>query len=993
MTRRLSISCVFLVVVALVATLAPRARAASDPALVWKTLDTKHFRITYYSGEAEIAQHVADLAEAIHQRLVPAVGWEPSEITEIVLTDTTDSANGSAGALPYNAVHLYVTPPDDLSPLGDVDDWYQELLTHEYTHILHTDHIRGIPALVNRVLGKTLAPNQVQPRWLLEGLAVFEESEHTSGGRLRSSQWNMYMRADVLENNVATLDQVSSTVRRWPQGNLWYLYGSFFLRWIAETYGEDAIRKMIDDYAWQIIPYGINRSIRRATGRTFEELYVGWVESMQRSYGEQSRRVHARGMREGTRLTTTGQSAQKPRWVPKNAWADGAGHGDELLYSLDDGHDTGGLYRLPITRDVRGAVTGVRERERELVIRTDGVASASFARDGAVVFNSGDIYKNLYLYNDLFVLPAGQKSPSGLDGRRTRWTYGVRATDPDLSPDGRRVVFASNHRGTMHLEIADVTPTGLEHRRELLPSARFDQAFAPRWSPDNRHVAYSAWTRGGYRDIRIVDTNDGSFVNVTRDRAIDGGPSFSPDGKWLFFHSDRTGIMNVYAWEVAALAPRVRQVTNVLNGAYQPEVSPDGKTLAYLGYSHVGFDLFAMPLDENEWTDAEAYVDNRPAPPPPAPHLGAKPRDYNPLQTLRPRHYSVQITPGNYGNAAILSTGGGDIAGRHGFAASVTTEFEKPELQADVSYVYARLPFDVSVRGYRRIEPRGGLQLGEGYKPTWTAEVTGFETGLAYAMPRAFDGQSFALTYSVSRIAGQLNVPVEKLDPYETPVYPGRGILGALHLGWSYSNAQRFLWSIGPEKGFSVGADFDFSDPALASDFSGYAATFNFVTYQRMPWLTHHSLALHLGGGTGGGNLGGHGLFYVGGFLDLPYVDVVRNTLIQGGVTLRGYPIVAVAGRNLALINAEYRFPIMNVDRGPSTLPVFLNRISGAAFVDYGSAFDFADKAKFKTGVGGELWFDMTLGYILSFTFRLGYAKGLASGGIDKTYFVAAVPF
>ena len=35
----------------------------------------------------------------------------------------------------------------------------------------------------------------------------------------------------------------------------------------------------------------------------------------------------------------------------------------------------------------------------------------------------------------------------------------------------------------------------------------------------------------------------------------------------------------------------------------------------------------------------------------------------------------------------------------------------------------------------------------------------------------------------------------------------------------------------------------------------------------------------------------------------------------------------------------------------------------------------------------------MTLGYVLGFTFRAGYAKGLASGGIDKMYFVAAVPF
>ena len=131
----------------------------------------------------------------------------------------------------------------------------------------------------------------------------------------------------------------------------------------------------------------------------------------------------------------------------------------------------------------------------------------------------------------------------------------------------------------------------------------------------------------------------------------------------------------------------------------------------------------------------------------------------------------------------------------------------------------------------------------------------------------------------------------------------------------------------------------------------------------------------------------------MGGFIDLPIVDVVRNSLIQGGVQLRGYPVVAEAGNYYGLFNAEYRFPIVNVDRGPSTLPIFLNRVSGAAFVDYGTAFTDASTAQFKTGVGGELWFDLTLGYILGFTFRAGFARGLSSGGIDKLYFVAAVPF
>src|SRR5690606_9536928 len=118
------------------------------------------------------AQRVATLAETIHRRLVPHLGWEPTEIVHILITDNTDAANGSATATPYNAIRMFVSAPDDMSPLGDYDDWLSELLTHEYTHVLHVDNISGLPALLNAILGKSYAPNQAQPRWILEGLAV-----------------------------------------------------------------------------------------------------------------------------------------------------------------------------------------------------------------------------------------------------------------------------------------------------------------------------------------------------------------------------------------------------------------------------------------------------------------------------------------------------------------------------------------------------------------------------------------------------------------------------------------------------------------------------------------------------------------------------------------------------------------------------------------------------------------------------------------------------
>jgi hypothetical protein len=969
------------------------AHAANDPRLLWKTLETKHFRITYYSTEDEVAEHLAALSESIFTRLSPAVGWVPSQKTEILLGDQTDSANGSATGIPYDAIRLNVTAPDDMSPLGDVDDWYLELLTHEYTHILHIDHIEGIPALVNRVIGKTFAPNQVQPHWLLEGLAVFEESERTSGGRLRSSMWNMWMRADVLEGNVATLDVFSNVPRRWPQGNIWYLYGSFFMKWIAETYGEQAIRAMIDDYGWQIIPYGINRSIRRATGKTYEELFPAWIDSLRRSFGQQADAIRARGLREGVRLTHTGNNVGRPRWIPPNAWPEHAG---EVCGYIDDGHTTPGVWALPLVRSADGRIIGSREDRRELMIRTNSVTGPSFLPDGTAVFDSADVLNNLFAFDDLFELAAHEKSPVGLEGNRVRWTEGWRAVDPSVSPDGRRVAFTTNHRGTTYLMMADIVPSprGKGHAvvnvRPLVPSARFDQAFTPRWSPDNRHVAYGSWQRGGYRDVRIVDTMDGSWVEVTHDRAIDGDPVYSPDGRYLYFHSDRSGVSNIYAYELATGA--LRQVSNVINGAYQPEPSADGKSLAYLGYTHDGWDLFVMPVDESQWLAPLPYEETRPAPPPEPEPVRVTRGPYNPLSTLAARSYSLQITPGNFGQATILTATGGDIAGMHSLTATLITEWEHPEVEGSIGYGYGRLPFDFGVSAFRTIAPGGGYQLGSG-TVSWIQETLGATTAVSYSMPRAFDSQSFNLSYSLARVGGELPLPADQLNPYDTPNIPTRGTLGTLHLGWGYSNAQGYLYSVGNERGYSLSATFDIADQALASDFTGYATTFNLATYYLMPWLRHHTLALHASGGMSGGNRGGRGLFYVGGFIDLPVVNVVQNYLIQGGLALRGYPVVAESGAYYALLDAEYRFPIANVDRGPSTLPLFLNRISGAAFVDCGSAFDNAATAEFKTGVGGELWFDMTLGYVLGFTFRAGHAKGLASGGIDKTYFVASIPF
>ncbi|MEB2310324.1 MAG: BamA/TamA family outer membrane protein [Sorangiineae bacterium] len=973
---------------ALAVLFAPSIARGGDPYLRWYTIETPHFRVSYHSGLEAPAQRLANLSESIYARLTPALGYAPSARTELLLTDDTDSANGSATAIPYNAVRLFATAPDDMSPLGDYDDWLGELVTHEFTHILHADNISGLPAVVNAILGKTYAPNQAQPRWVLEGLAVAMETAHTGGGRLRSSLWDMYLRADVLEGNLARLDQFSNSARRWPGGNLWYLYGSEFIAWIEDVYGPDTYSAVATDYGANLIAWGINRSIRRVTGRTYVELYEGFRQELARRYEAQAREVRRRGLREGTQLTHRGRIASSPRFAPACART---GAREELFYLRDDGDTPGGIYRLPL--DARDRAD---EASAELVSRSVG---SVITFDGcSLVFDSVAPSRRLYYFGDLFRQPSGTIAPRGLDRSRERLTTGRRAAAPDVSRDGRRIVYTTNRAGTTTLRIAELTP---EHRivgeRALVPSARHEQAYTPRFSPDGRQVAYSAWTAGGYRDIRIVEVATGRYYELAHDRAIDQQPTFSPDGRTVYFSSDRTGIANVYGFDLESR--ELRQITNVLNGAYMPEISPDGRTLTYVGYTHRGFDLFSLPLEPARFLAAEPYLDRRPALDATHSHRRWPVRDYSPLQTLRPRAWDYLYGPGTFGPALTVTTRGSDLAGLHAFSASITVEAEQGEPSASLAYSYRRLPFDLDLSVFRSTAPVTSYFVNE-ERPLVTEHYTGLSSGISYPIPGEFDSQAVSLGYTIAKHDATLPVG-PGLDPFAAlPREPDRTWVGVVHLGYGYSNASGTANGISAERGFSVAVGTDIGAHELGSESTLTALSARVVGYVPLPWANHHVLSLAASGAVSDGTYARRGRYYTGGFVDTPPFDAYTTTIRQRSFVLRGYAPVAFTGTQYSLLNAEYRFPLLYADRGVSTLPVFLRTVSAAAFADYGGAFDTLDLddplASYHLGVGGELWFDLILGYFAGANLRLGYAHGVDDpkaipGG--KFYFIAASPF
>ena len=90
-----------------------------DPALVWRTIRTPHFVSHYHEPLGLVARRAATVSERAHQILSEVMGFAPEGRVEMVITDDSDLANGSATALPFDIIRLYAQPPEDLSPLSD----------------------------------------------------------------------------------------------------------------------------------------------------------------------------------------------------------------------------------------------------------------------------------------------------------------------------------------------------------------------------------------------------------------------------------------------------------------------------------------------------------------------------------------------------------------------------------------------------------------------------------------------------------------------------------------------------------------------------------------------------------------------------------------------------------------------------------------------------------------------------------------------------------
>jgi len=152
--------------------------------------------------------------------------------------------------------------------------------------------------------------------------------------------------------------------------------------------------------------------------------------------------------------------------------------------------------------------------------------------------------------------------------------------DHGISPDGTQLAISDNSQGD-HESRVYVVALGGGTPRQITKNA---PSYWHGWSPDGATLAYVGQRNGDF-DIYTLPLNGdpgAPEIRLTTAKGLDDGPEYSPDGKYIYFNSERTGHMQI--WRMKADGSEQEQVFSDDHNNWFPHISPDGQWMVFLTY-------------------------------------------------------------------------------------------------------------------------------------------------------------------------------------------------------------------------------------------------------------------------------------------------------------------------------------------------------------------------------------------------------------------------
>lgn len=906
-----------------------------DSSLDWYTLKSPHFHVHYHDGLEASARQAIVIAEKVHEKLAPYMKWEPREPVDMVLTDEIDMANGFTIPYPANHIELWLTPFDD--GLLDFSAWLESLITHEYLHLLHLDAVDGPPSALRRIFGRHMFsfPAAFQPTWVLEGMATYVETDKTRGvGRAQSSYFDMLMRMEVA-HGVRSINWVNQPTVVWPSGTIAYLYGSEFMSFVADKYGDEKLREWITRYRNYLIPWRINHNARRVFGKPLAVLWDEFDVWLKARYQPQLDAIKKAGAVEGEQVSRDGYSTAWPRTLP-----DGT-----LYYVREDGHSKATLMRVaPGGRDGE-ALIEVASDARIDVHPQRGVVIAQFE-----FRNNARVQYDLYRYDP---------KTGDLDRLTKHGRYRFAA----WTADGENLVAARHEAGQFRV---DLLKSDGAFVRTLWQGTKGEIVSTLNVSPTQPKAVTTLWTKDEGWQLAEFSLTDGAWTVLTHDTATPLHPAYSTDGASILFSADYDGIYDVRRYDLRDQS--ITTLTRVHGGAFYPTVARDG-TLHYLGYLPTGYDVFRVAVAAQTrgdvartagssgrsfgWGDAK---------------FDGAPTDYDPVNNGLPLYWSPFFGVANDYVLLGASTSGSDALRRHNYALSAAYEFAHQQGIGSVDYVYDGWYPLLSLHASRNVETEfndDGDKLDQ-LRATYLARA-------AMTVPwMRRDYRWFAHFGAVGVREDDVYVRASAVgEPDKLDRVAGVAL--------TFSSTEFYPLGISRSTGRVVNAVWESSN-AFNSDYSGIAKIIDWNEYVGL--FGEHVLRVRLAAGAGSDGIRP---FELGGvatadeFLAEPMLGS-SPPFNRREFMLRGYSdgLVQLSGTNMRLGSAEWRFPVARIERGWMGFPLGIDKIHGNVFVDTGAAWtDGGSPDKYYTGIGTEGTFEFVFGYWIPINLTLGFATGL----------------
>jgi Tol biopolymer transport system component len=581
----------------------------------FQVLRTEHFDIHFYPEARAAALDAGRLAERSYQRLSRLLRHEYKERKPIILYAShsdfqqTNALGGEAPSEGTGGVTDFYKQRIILPFTGSYEE-LEHVLQHEMVHQFQYD----IWSRGRAGAGLATIINVNPPLWFVEGMA-----EYFSLGGIDPNT-AMWLRDAAIEGKIPTVNQLETDPRIFP-----YRYGQALLAFIGQRWGDESIGAIIQ--GTMAGGGGLEGSIRRVLGVDYKGLSDLWKEDIQKTYlPEVASQQRARDI--ATEMLTEKRSEGTLHLAPALS-----PDGRQVAYFSEKDFYFVDLY-------LADAATGkVKERLLKSSYSSNYEtfrfinSAASWSPDGrflAVAAKRGP-------RDDILIIDV----PRNHEARRIRVKLsGV--TTPTWSPDGKELVFTGYDGGLSDLFLINADGTNLRR----LTNDRYADLH-PVWSPDGKTIAF-ATDRGPDTDFQTLHIGNmriatydlpSGRIDVLPDMELgkNASPQWSPDGGQIAFVSDRTGVSNIFLFDLHD--QKVYQITDLFTGAQGiTPLSPvlswahQADRLAFVYYSRDRFDVYAIndprSREKTVWeppAPAVAHRDSAAAPAAPGPSAGAPP--------------------------------------------------------------------------------------------------------------------------------------------------------------------------------------------------------------------------------------------------------------------------------------------------------------------------------------------------------------------------------